>query len=117
MNDITSTQDKPMKDIDNSLQRYFRSEMPNPWPQAPEVSLTTAPAAREVSLWQTLSRYVSIAAVLALLILGYWAVSGQFQNGSAAPGVGQGMTPEATIGSNDLKVRPLDTNPMPQPNP
>lgn len=66
--------DEPRPEMDELLSDYFEAEMPKPWPgfQAPKPMRT-----RETpSLWSRYGGRMVLAACVALLIAGYWSLSG-----------------------------------------
>ncbi|HYV36491.1 MAG TPA: hypothetical protein VE988_12340 [Gemmataceae bacterium] len=59
-------------DVDGLLSRFFRSELPEPWPTCPTVS--AAPNATVKSPWKSFLRFpvrVAVAAAVAGLVIGY----------------------------------------------
>ncbi len=83
----------PSEPYEEMLRRFFRSELPNPWPalELPERSVLTIPRARPVSGgWFARSKSrLALAASLVILLLGSWLLSGAFRDGKSAtpPGV------------------------------
>ena len=100
------TGQEPVGNLDLVLQHYFKSEMPDPWPEIPGLFIKTIPAAKGETLWRKAYRYASIAAVVAVVVLGYWSLSGQFPTKSTTTATGSGMTPEATIGQRPVPHPP-----------
>jgi hypothetical protein len=80
---------RPPENLDSLLRRFFRSEMPRPWPVAPKVE---APAPRKVGPsrpWFRHSSRLALAAAVALFLIGYLILAGKFpaNNGRAAPSI------------------------------
>lgn len=72
----------PADDLDKLLRRFFRSEMPSPWPPAPAVSSTaSSPQARPYP-WFRLSSRLALAAAIGLFLIGYLVLAGKFPVGS-----------------------------------
>jgi hypothetical protein len=82
MNDLRSPPNRggfprPPEDVDGLLRRFFRSEMPEPWPEAPTVP-TAAPRKRPQRVWFRLSHRFALAAAVALFLIGYLTLAGRF---------------------------------------
>lgn len=84
-------------DLDGLLKSFFRSEMPNPWPDAPHaeeapVILAVGPMPKRRSFAS--SRF-ALAASVALLVGGAWLLGGAFDGDPDRP---------------DITGKPLDIN-------
>jgi len=80
--------EQPGDDLDGLLTAFFRSEMPSPWPGAPEpeeaeVIVRPMPRARN-PIWGS---RLALAASVAILLAGGWLLSGSFSDtpGGANP--------------------------------
>jgi hypothetical protein len=71
--------------MDDLLHDYFQAEMPKPWPtfKAPK----QARAKKSETLWSRYSGRVALAACIALLIAGYWSVTGDTPTARTSNGV------------------------------
>lgn len=77
---------RPEDEIDRLFAAYFRAERPARWPAAPRPWANRAqPAAVPTGDPSTRSRW-ALAASVALLIGGYWYLSGQATDGRIRPG-------------------------------
>jgi hypothetical protein len=79
--DRTLMPERSGRDIDTLLREFFRRQVPDPWPGPPQVQ--NKPGARSTLLrpsrpWQRGRRYLALAAVVALFVLGYWGLSTAF---------------------------------------
>jgi hypothetical protein len=80
---------RPPENLDSLLRRFFRSEMPWPWPVAPKVQ-TPAPRKLQPSRpWFRHSSRLALAAAVALFLIGYLALAGKFpaDNGRGGPSI------------------------------
>jgi len=78
----------PPEDLDGLLRRFFRSEMPDPWPAPPQLP-PAAPRKRQVARgWFRPSTRFALAASVALFVIGYLALAGRFPTGGASGGTG-----------------------------
>ncbi len=77
---------RPPEDVDALLRRFFRAEMPEPWPAPPAVP-TPAASVREPQRRPSfrLSSRLALAAAVALFVIGYLALAARFP---ASPNVG-----------------------------
>jgi hypothetical protein len=79
------------EEIDALLRRYYHAEMPQPWPQAPEVTHTVRQPKppRKLSLVRffRVPTRLAVAAAVALLVIGYVALQTWFPEPQAASGV------------------------------
>jgi hypothetical protein len=89
------------EDLDGLLRRFFRAEMPHPWPAAPTLPRPQAalpPRKRQTRRpWLPFSMRFAVAASVALLVIGYLALAGQFSTTAKA----RGSRPEDTYGKKD----------------
>ena len=65
------TEHLPSTEIDEKLGRYFKREMPDPWPPCPQ------PAALRTRSYFRVTRW-AVAASIGLLLAGYLALAGFF---------------------------------------
>jgi hypothetical protein len=78
---------RPPENLDSLLRRFFRSEMPKPWPVAPKVQ---APAARKLQpsrRWFRHSSRLALAAAVALFLIGYLVLARKFPADKMAPSI------------------------------
>jgi hypothetical protein len=86
------------EDLDGLLRRFFRSEMPEPWPEAPPVPRArlrpaAAPQKKRVGRpWFRISGRFAVAASVALLVIGYLALAERFPTGGTPGNVGKDLT-------------------------
>jgi hypothetical protein len=79
-------------EIDEKLGRYFKGEMPNPWPPCPTSRTVHTPSYLRVTRW-------AVAASIGLLLAGYLALAGFFPRESTrldqdpSRGIGQHPRP------------------------
>src|SRR4051812_23397181 len=77
-------------DLDGLLRRFFRSEMPHPWPAAPTLPKSRAvvpfPRRHTRRPWLAFSMRFAVAASVALLVTGYLSLAGRFSSQGAARG-------------------------------
>jgi len=67
---------RPPENLDDLLRRFFRSEMPRPWPVAPQVS---APRKLQPSRpWFRHSSRLALAAAVTLFLIGYLVLARKF---------------------------------------
>jgi len=80
---------RPPDNLDSLLRRFFRSEMPRPWPAPPTVVTPAARKAQPQRPWFRHSSRLALAAAVALFLIGYLALAGKFptDNGRAAPSI------------------------------
>lgn len=88
----------PSDELDGELRRFFRSEMPDPWPAAPRVAYEelTKPQPRRwsvVRFWRV-PRQLAIAAAVALLVIGYLVLQAWFPD--PRPAVNPPLDPNPT---------------------
>ena len=94
--------------IDKTLTQFFESEVPQPWPEAPEVTVAVTRRQQGPSLWQKVGQYLSIAVVLALLMFGYYTLGGQFPTNVAEPESPTHPAAKYRIGMNpDIPNQPV----------
>jgi hypothetical protein len=103
--------EQPGDDLDGLLTAFFRSELPSPWPGAPEpeeaeVIVRPMPRARR-PIWGS---RLALAASVALLLAGGWMLSGSFSDtpgGSGSPKI-DGISADRDTGepSRRMKVVP-----------
>lgn len=80
MNDPTKQLDTP-PDIDRVLTRFFRSEMPDPWPACPVTTLREQAAP---GWFRSAGRFV-LAASIVLFFLAYFTLAGLFPRDTNRP--------------------------------
>jgi hypothetical protein len=82
----TISSDEPHPELDELLHDYFQAEMPHPWPafKAPSAARPMQPA---MTLRSRYSGRLALAACVALLVAGYWSLSGCFPHTQSATGV------------------------------
>jgi hypothetical protein len=92
--------DRPSDDLDSLLHAFYRSEVPNPWPQmkAPDQPTPVA-AGKPRSRWSLFRSRFALAATVALCLTGLLALPGLRNNA---------LLPERTqhIGHRDNLKRP-----------
>ncbi|MBI3409444.1 MAG: hypothetical protein HY040_13970 [Planctomycetes bacterium] len=82
---MTQTHGMPAHDVDGVLRDYFRAEMPQPWPQAAALECAEPPVlALKRSRLRGYHR-LALAASIALLVLSYLALAGNFSQNNGTP--------------------------------
>jgi hypothetical protein len=90
--------ERPGDDLDDLMTAFFRSEMPSPWPGAPEpeeaeVIVRRRPPTRK-PVWGS---RLALAASVALLLAGGWRLSGSFQEPPNGGGPIGGVGPPSAL--------------------
>jgi hypothetical protein len=78
-------------ELDGLLTRFFRAELPNPWPACPEppVQVLSSPLLHD--RWALVRSRFALAASVGLIVAALWAVGGKFTGPDAAsPSLGSG---------------------------
>src|SRR5438105_9348192 len=104
---------RPPEHLDSLLRRFFRSEMPTPWPVAPKVP---APAARKLQPsrpWFRHSSRLALAAAVALFLIGYLVLAGKFpaDNSPRQPSIRDEIGHKKGVGSQLPPGMPNRVNP------
>ena len=99
---------RPPENLDDLLRRFFRSEMPAPWPAAPE-----APAPRKVRPsrpWFRHSYRLALAAAVALFLIGYLILARTFPADStrATPSIRPDIGQHPRLNHLPPKMMPLE---------
>ena len=101
-------------EIDGLLRRFFRAEMPAPWPAAPAIRVPVSVPVTRPSRSLLRSRF-ALAASLLLLLIGHVSLSGRFaDNVPNAPDSAGANVGSRHDGSGNL-VRPQRTTLPPKP--
>ncbi|GIW78719.1 MAG: hypothetical protein KatS3mg105_0526 [Gemmatales bacterium] len=84
---MNTSRQETRSDVDELLERFFKSEVPSPWPrwQAPVRVCTSATATRQRSEKVHQSRF-ALAVTLALLFFGSLVLTGVFRSAPSEPG-------------------------------
>lgn len=101
-------------DVDAIWRRYFRAEMPKPWPSAPrpEAVQQSVPSGQG---WQS---RLALAASIAVILLGCWLFASPGQAPSTNPAEDPAglrdatASPSADIHSPEGTVVPMDVDPI-----
>jgi hypothetical protein len=100
---------RPPENLDGLLRRFFRSEMPQPWPAAPKVQ---APAEREhpPRPWFRHTSRLALAAAMVLFLIGYLALAGKFPVGNVreAPSIRPEISHKQRPGQLPPPLLPLE---------
>lgn len=67
--------DLDLEPVDRALRAYFRSVLPDPWPDAPQVADSAARQSGPVRTLRSRARPWAVAASVLLLVLGYLSVA------------------------------------------
>jgi hypothetical protein len=99
-------------DLDNQLRRFFRSEMPDPWPAVPEV--LPAPSSRQAQArpWFRHSSRLALAAAVGLFLIGYLALANRFPAGNEPRHSIDNTRPTATDPFRNRHLPPKTHNPV-----
>jgi hypothetical protein len=93
----------PLDELDGLLRRFYRTQMPDPWPAAPRVASAeeTPPSPRRVAVGRFFrpTLRVALAAAVAFLVIGYLALQGWFPDPSVKPASSQMLDTGSGIGS------------------
>jgi len=109
MNSIAEKHDEACPDVDGLLHGYFQAEMPRPWPRFRMP--VTLRAKQPASAWSRNAGRLVMAACVALLVVGYVALSGYFSR----PAASNGTTPLHEIGQKEKGSHGMHlVEPMPQ---
>jgi len=87
------------RDVDGVLRRFFRSEMPDPWPEVQVPA--SAPVVRRRFNWMHAGSRLALAASILLMVFGYVALAGKFPTEATPSNDISPVAPE--IGDNPLK--------------
>jgi hypothetical protein len=97
---------RPADDVDDLLQAFFRAELPAPWPTldphragGPPTTGTGPSPRRRILLW---GRF-TLAAAVALVVIGYWALAGRFPAPPTNPGAA--LIQDRDLGLNGNRLR------------
>lgn len=108
MNEPTPVSGEPTPNVDAVLRRFFRQQMPTPWPTAPAESTVTFGSLRG---WTLAHSRLLVGASLIALVVGYLSVSAFFPRQQPA-GLNPNQSP--TIGHRPgLNPAKPATRPMP----
>jgi hypothetical protein len=69
--------DRPLEDLDATLRRFFRSEMPEPWPAVPAVPASAPRKPQPRRGFRFFNRF-ALAAAVALFLIGYLTLASRF---------------------------------------
>jgi hypothetical protein len=105
----------PPDEVDGLLRRFFRAQMPSPWPKAPVASeyKTTSPSRRlaVVRFFRPTIR-LAVAAAVALLVIGYLALQSWFPDPRALnPAPADNQHPMGQLPKVKLHEQKSPTNP------
>src|SRR5262245_26600066 len=78
---------RPPENLDSLLRRFFRYEMPRPWPVAPKVQAPTARKLQPSRPWFRHSSRLALAAAVALFLIGYLLLARKFPADKMAPSI------------------------------
>src|SRR5262245_32962244 len=67
---------RPGDELDGLLCNFFQAELPSPWPACPEPPAQTARLLPR-SRWAQLHSHLALAAAIALIVIGLWALGGK----------------------------------------
>jgi hypothetical protein len=91
------------EEVDGLLRRFFRAEMPHPWPtlKAPVSTLSFRPAQAPKTRWTSVRSRLALAASVGFLMVGSWCLSAKLPDygavntdqGSSGPGSAKGYDP------------------------
>src|SRR5687767_213080 len=70
--------ERPGDDLDGLLTAFFRSELPSPWPAAPDVEEAEVVLHRKTPRRPIWGSRLALAASVAVLLAGGWMLSGSF---------------------------------------
>jgi hypothetical protein len=83
-------------DFDELLTRFFRAEMPDPWPAAPRVPPAQSRRQAPARPWFRHSSRLALAAAVALFLIGYLTLAAKFPNTSSRKSTIDPTHPTAT---------------------
>lgn len=84
MNTSPTNSNRQSEGVDRMVGDYFRSEMPNPWPVAPQPWAEKAVLSASATHSTSRSRW-ALAASVAVLVGGCWYLSGHLTDGRKRP--------------------------------
>jgi hypothetical protein len=94
-------------ELDGLLRAYFRSEMPDPWPQAPGA---TPPRRVVTPPWQSWRRHLALAAAVSFFLLGSFLLTQGFPQVTPEDGGPRLTTPGSVIGKGQPRSKLIDRN-------
>jgi hypothetical protein len=101
-------------EIDGLLRRFFRAEMPAPWPAAPATGHPASVPVTRLSRPLLRSRF-ALAASLLLLLVGHLSLSGRFADNVPNAADSAGAKVGSRHGASGDLVRPQRTTLPPKP--